>query len=301
MSFPRRRESTATYEWLQDIVDPSLHGDDWEGVLKIIDVLKHIDPTNLRDARLLLANVLNITPEETILNPDLELSQPQLTKFNAMLTRLNALEPVSKILGQRWFWNDLFKVTADTLDPRPETELIIESVLKYFPDKTAPYRILDLGTGTGCLIISLLKEYVNATGLAVDISEPALEVAKENAASLGVTSVEFQHTSWCQGITNTFDIIVSNPPYINTSEQLPDAVKNYDPGLALFAGSDGLDAYREIAASVKKVCKTNTKIFLEIGQGQARQVSELFSQAGFVVNEIAADLSNIQRCLVIAT
>ena len=253
---------------------------------------------NPRHVKLLLAHALRTTQEELILKPDREVSDIELQEFESLLARLVNEEPVSKILGQREFWNDTFKVTKDTLDPRPETETIIESVLKYFPDKSGNYKILDLGTGTGCIILSLLREYPNATGLGVDISSKALEVAKENAHTLGIDRIEFKEGNWCEGITHTFDIIVSNPPYIKDTEQLPDCVKNFDPGLALFAGDDGLSAYRQIAASIHNVCNNNTMIFLEIGQGQETEVSNIFAAAGFNTIENVTDLAGIIRCLI---
>ena len=154
-------------------------------------------------------------------------------------------EPLSKIIGQREFWSLPFKVTTDTLDPRPDSETIIQAVLHHFPDRHKALNLVDFGTGTGCLLLSALSEYPNSAGIGVDISDAALAVAQENAQRLGLSQrASFVHSNWAEGVDGEFDVLISNPPYIGLSEPLEAAVKEYDPPQALYGGEDGLEAYR---------------------------------------------------------
>ena len=167
------------------------------------------------DARVLLEQVLQKEKTFILLHPDYDLTEPQQRQYEGYLKRRLNREPVSKILGEKEFWSLSFKTTKDTLDPRPDSETLIEAVIESFQDKSAPYKLLDLGTGTGCLLLALLTEYQNASGVAVDVSHKALEIAKKNAKTLGVENrVTFLQSNWCDNLKGKFDIIVSNPPYI---------------------------------------------------------------------------------------
>ncbi|NCA80770.1 MAG: peptide chain release factor N(5)-glutamine methyltransferase [Sphingobacteriia bacterium] len=207
-------------------------------------------------------------------------------------------EPVAKIIGHKGFWSLELNVTKDTLDPRPDSETLIETVLKFFPNKNQSLRILDIGTGSGCLLLALLSEYKNANGVGIDISKSALNVAIMNAKKLNATFVQLDWTqpNWIDSL-GQFDIVVSNPPYIPTAEidLLDVEVKKYDPLLALDGGKDGLDAYRTIGKKIKDLLKPNGKAFFEIGCGQEKDVARIMPLS-FIGQY--SDLGQIIRCLV---
>lgn len=217
------------------------------------------------------------------------------------IARRSKAEPASKILGKRGFWKGEFKTSVDVLDPRPDSETLIETVLKYVPDKSAPLRILDIGTGSGCLLFSVLDEYKNATGVGVDKSEKALSVAAQNKKNrmTELRQTDFMQADWTDGL-GQFDVIISNPPYIKSAdiEGLDVAVKKYDPLLALDGGTDGLDAYRALADGLGQLCRPGTKIFFEIGQGQETDVREIMAQHGFEFLSEHKDLGGIIRVVV---
>ena len=212
-------------------------------------------------------------------------------------------EPVSKIIGLRGFWKRDFVVTKDVLDPRPDSETLIEAVLRFYPEKTIPLRFLDIGTGSGCLLTSLLDEYAHATGIGVDISPAALAVAACNTKPFGkriqLRTGDFTASNFGQD-WGVFDVIVSNPPYIKTNDidLLAPDVRLYDPRVALDGGSDGLSAYRTLAACVGNLLAPGGRVFFEIGQGQGDQVVSLMEAHGFSVISRDRDLSGIERVLV---
>ncbi len=210
-------------------------------------------------------------------------------------------EPVSKIIRSKGFWALDFYVTQDVLDPRPDSETLIEAVLEFFPDKDQPLNILDIGTGSGCLLVSLLYEYKNAIGTGVDISPNALEVARKNASSYNAQFFEkdFYAPDFQTGL-QTYDVIVSNPPYIKTNdvEQLDESVRLYDPLKALDGGKDGLDAYRRLAKVLKPLLKKEGLVFFEIGQGQEDDVILIMKEQGFHFLKSYKDLGKIERILV---
>ena len=214
-------------------------------------------------------------------------------ELNSFILRRLAGEPVAKILGKKGFWKDDFIVSKDVLDPRPDSEILIEAVLEKFPDKNAALRILDLGTGSGCLLLSLLGEYQNATGVGIDISEKALAIANQNK---GNKMAEFIQRDMRQDLSNLgkFDIMISNPPYIPTDEiqTLKRDVKDYDPLLALDGGTDGLDFYR---ALTKQHLAHN--LFIEIGKDQEAKIIPLFENAGWDFVQSWKDLGGITRVL----
>ena len=219
-----------------------------------------------------------------------------------MKRRINH-EPMDKILGFREFYKYTFKVTKDVLSPRPDTEILLESALSAV-DKNKPQTILDLGTGSGCILLSLLKECQKAKGTGVDISEAALKVASENAVNLAVADrVEFINESWndIDFSDQKYDIIVSNPPYIPSAEilTLEKEVKDNDPIVALDGGKDGYKCYKDIAKLVPNILKTNGYIFLEAGYGQAEEISRIFVSFGLSEVAIKSDLSGIKRCVIL--
>jgi len=249
------------------------------------------------DARLLLQAAAGLTREDLILGPDRHLTPEQLAAFEGFIARRERREPVSRILGEREFYGRVFKVTPATLDPRPDTETIIEAALKVMP-KAA--RLLDLGTGTGAIAITLLAERPDATGMATDLSPDALAVARQNAARLGVVDrLSLLEGSWFAPVSGTFDIILSNPPYIPADEiaGLSPDVRNFDPALALSGGSDGLDPYRLIASGAAAHLGEGGHVLVEIGAGQAADIEAIFAAEGYKTSGRHCDLGGHTRCL----
>jgi release factor glutamine methyltransferase len=227
------------------------------------------------------------------------LSSEQRSLLDSYLQRLLAHEPISKILQSKEFYGRMFKTTHDTLDPRYDSETVIHAALAYFSPSAAP-RILDLGTGTGCLITTLLCEIPAATGIAVDICPKALAIARENAALHDVfDSITFCESNWCSQLSiEQFDCIISNPPYICDDYPLDPSVADFDPKRALFAGKDGLDAYRILFDQLPPFCKPETKIIVEIGFDQAESVPVIAFEKGFRLLETKLDTGNNPRALV---
>lgn len=253
------------------------------------------------DADLLLAEVLDVTREKIIGYPEMEMRQDECDRFLALVNRRVQREPMAHLLGRREFWGRVFKVTKDTLDPRPDSETLIEAVLEQFPDRMRVLKILDLGTGTGCLLLTLLAEFPNARGVGVDICEAALGVAKENARKLGVANrAEFVIDNWAEGVETTFDLVISNPPYIKNSdiEALEPEVARYEPRGALAGGADGLECYRQIAPQLNRLLAEKAVVVLEFGQGQEWQVREEFEASNLSFVSFEKDLAGVTRCLV---
>ena len=210
-------------------------------------------------------------------------------------------EPLSRIFGRREFWGLEFILSADTLDPRPETETVIESVLRRTPDRDAPLHLLDLGTGTGCLLLALLSELPAATGIGVDLAEGAVRTAAYNAALLGLGGrARFFVGDWATALSGRFEAILANPPYIRSEAvaRLPREVACHDPRWALDGGEDGLRAYRKIAEAVPSLLSPHGILAAEIGAGQADPVAAIIKDNGLVVDGIENDLAGIARCVV---
>lgn len=232
-----------------------------------------------------------------------EITAEQEEKIKAFLERRIKHEPLDKIIGEKEFYKYRFKVSSDVLSPRPDTEILVEEALGVIPCEK-PCRILDLGTGSGCILLTLLKECPLAQGVGVDISATALSIAKDNAQKLAINErVELINKSWNDVIfTNEiFDVIVSNPPYIEHEEinKLEPEVKNYDPLVALDGGIDGLMCYREIASLANLWLKENGYILLEVGYNQSEAVADIFQKTGLKLIKIAKDLANINRCVIL--
>ncbi|PZF75165.1 peptide chain release factor N(5)-glutamine methyltransferase [Aestuariivirga litoralis] len=253
--------------------------------------------TPVLDARLLLQAAAGFSREDLIMGPDCTLSPGQAARFESFIARREEHEPVSRILGEREFYGRAFKVTPDTLDPRPDTETIIEAAL---PRIGKGARLLDLGTGTGAIAITLLAERPESTGVATDLSPAALAVAGENARALGVADrLTLLEGSWLEPVTGAFDIILSNPPYIPAGDiaTLSPDVRNHDPGLALVGGTDGLDPYRIIASGAAAHLAAGGHVLVEIGAGQAEDITAIFTQHGFRAAGRYRDLGGHERCL----
>lgn len=250
-------------------------------------------PDPARDARLLLADAAGIAPERLGLEPDHPLAPAELQRLEARLAARVARQPMAQILGWRDFWRHRFRVTPDVLDPRPETETLVAAALQ------VPFaRVLDLGTGSGAILCSLLAERSGATGVGSDLSEPALAVARANAAALGLAGrADLIRADWFDGVQGRFDLIVSNPPYIAVDEiaALSPEVRDWEPRLALTPGGDGLDAYRAIARGAAAHLAPGGRLLLEIGPTQAAAVSALLRAAGLERIGILPDLDGRDR------
>jgi release factor glutamine methyltransferase len=252
------------------------------------------------DARLLLQAAAGLSREELILGPDRQLSPAEHARFEDFVARRERHEPVSRILGEREFYGRSFIVTPATLDPRPDTETLIDAALSLMPPRA---RILDLGTGTGAIAVTLLAERPDASGVATDLSPEALAVAARNAALNGVADrLRLLEGSWFTPVSGVFDIIASNPPYIPVGDiaGLSPDVRNFDPRLALVGGDDGLDPYREIARNAARHLAERGHVLVEIGAGQADDVEAIFAAAGFTSHTRHRDLGGHVRCLAFA-
>ena len=208
------------------------------------------------DARLLLQHALRITREQLLMTMEQPLTGEQEAHYRRLIAARAKRQPVAQLIEKREFFGLEFRVTPDTLDPRPDSETLVECVLERCPDREKQYRILDLGTGTGCLLLSLLNVFSNATAIGVDISDAAIAVARENTIRFGMQSrVAFLASHWCEKLAGSFDIIVANPPYIPSKsiESLSPEVAQYEPRLALDGGEDGLGCYRDIMRDLPRV------------------------------------------------
>ncbi|MGB0571680.1 MAG: peptide chain release factor N(5)-glutamine methyltransferase [Alphaproteobacteria bacterium] len=254
------------------------------------------------DARVLLRQVTGHEDAWLIANPEAEIDRTALQVYAELLERRERREPISQIVGEREFWSRSFRVTGDVLTPRPDTETLIETVLGRVENRNAPLRILDLGTGSGCIALTLLAECPNATALGVDASPAALEVAAANAEALGLSDrIEWRETDWCEGIEGLFDVIVSNPPYIARYElkHLDPEVREFEPNMALDGGADGMAAYRRIIPSLKRLAADRPIIAFELGQGQARGVAALGRVAGLRIADVDQDIARRARVITL--
>jgi len=288
---------------------------------KYIDVYTLIEPemcklrkvgieTASLDCRLLLTK--SIKKPRTLHNHEyINITNKEIKKFKYLIKERLAGKPVSRIINKRNFWKMEFKLNEATLDPRPDSETLIYAVLNHFINKLQPLKILDLGSGSGCLGLSLLDEYQNSKVSFFDTSQKSLEIVKNNSLKLNLSErSKFLHLNWKDDnwdktlikIENDtkFDIIISNPPYIPTDDikKLQKEVKEYDPPIALDGGKDGMDAYKLIIPKLRNVIKTDGKIFLEIGKGQENCVSKIGIEHGLKPIELQKDLSGVNRVIV---
>ncbi len=253
-----------------------------------------------QDARLLLATLFDGNREIIIREPEMPLDDDQLNRYREMVDRRVRREPVSHILGVREFWSRDFVVNPHVLDPRPDSETLIEAVLDQTKNNAGFKRMLDLGTGSGCLLLTLLAELPGATGVGVDQSEDALAVAKENAQRLSLEPrAEFVKSDWFSAVQGQYDLILSNPPYIETEEVrvLQPEVTQYEPLAALDGGPDGLACYRHIISKLSLYLRVGGYTIFEVGQGQADTVASYLEDMNFIQVEIHEDLASIGRCV----
>jgi release factor glutamine methyltransferase len=252
------------------------------------------------DARLLLQHVTGLSHEALIAEPQTQITDDMTRQFEALVKRRKQYEPISRILGSREFYGRDFIVTPAVLDPRPDTEVLIEAALALLPQDN-PVNFIDLGTGSGIIAVTLLAERPMAEGFAVDVSESAIEIAHRNAKAHNVdTRLHFITASWFDAVTGQFDAILSNPPYIEADvvPTLEEEVRNFDPHLALVGGADGLDCYRSIASAAPAHLNLNGFVAIEIGAGQENAIISIFAANHLYIVSQHRDLGGHIRCLV---
>jgi release factor glutamine methyltransferase len=259
-------------------------------------------PGARREARLILAHALGIQPVTILGYPERAVADTR--RFDSLIARRAAREPLSHLTGRREFWSLDFEVTPATLDPRADSETLVEAALAAIQDREAPLSIADFGTGTGCLLLALLSELPNAKGLGIDIVEETLAVARRNAARLGLAErALFAIGDWCDSLSGPFDLIVSNPPYIPAGEiaGLQPEVAEFEPRRALDGGADGLDAYRRLGPDFYRLLRPGGRAVLEFGLGQGAAVAGLMSAEGLIPQGFSSDIAGRERCLTLAT
>lgn len=252
------------------------------------------------EARLLVAAASGLTRAQLLARDDQALPPAAAERLGQLLARRLDHEPFAYIVGHKEFWSLDFAVDRNTLIPRPDSETLVEAVLHWVEDRRQPLRLLDLGTGSGCLLLTLLQELPHAWGVGVDLSPGAIRVAAANAARLGVGGRAcFVQGDWTSALAAKFDVIVGNPPYIAGKDRpsLAPEITQYEPELALFAGVDGLTAYRRILPDLNRVLADAGAIFLELGAGQASAVVDIAIGAGLQCSGIKDDLAGVARCL----
>ncbi len=254
------------------------------------------------DAGLLLGHVLGADRAALFGDPDRRLDRDEDRRFAALVARRAAREPIAQLTGEREFWSLPIGVGPAVLTPRPDSEILIEAALEVLADRGRAWRVLDLGTGSGCLLIAVLYELQNAIGVGVDISWKALGVARRNAARLGLADrARFVRGSWGRALVGAFDLILANPPYIADDgfADLEPEINRHEPRLALAGGADGLDSYRGLAADLGRLLAPTGRATIEIGAGQAAAVSAILAAAGVAAIGVKCDLAGIERCLVV--
>ena len=252
------------------------------------------------DSEILLSKSINKDKKHIILNPKEVLNFKKLKKFDDLIKRRAKGEPIAYLTNKKEFWNDEFFVNNDVLIPRPDTEIIIEQVLKIYSKKSKA-QILDIGTGSGCILLSIIKERPNFYGTGIDISKKSINVSKFNTKQLNLTSrVKFFHSSIDNFIIGKYDLIVSNPPYIELSnlKYLDKDIVNFEPKLALNGGCDGFSKIRKVIDKANILIKKKGKFILEIGFDQKEKVKSLLKNEGYYINKVVKDYGNNDRCII---
>ena len=266
-----------------------------------INILKKKKISNPQlDSEILLSNTIKRDKKHIILNPKEFLNSEQLGKFKSLIERRKEGEPIAYLINKKEFWKDEFFVNKDVLIPRPDTELIIDQVLKIY-SKEVQLQVLDIGTGSGCILLSILKERPNFYGTGIDISKKSINVSKINTKQLNLMNrVKFFHSSVDNFKIGKYDLIVSNPPYIESLnlKYLEKDIVNFEPKLALSGGFDGFSKIRKVISKAKTLIKKNGKFILEIGFNQKNKVIKILKEEGFYINNSIKDYGNNDRCIV---
>jgi release factor glutamine methyltransferase len=252
------------------------------------------------DARVLLAHVVGVASDAVFEHAEIE--SDRIEAFDAAIARRALREPLAYITGSKEFWSLSFAVGPGVLLPRPETETLIEEALRFFSDRSAALNVLDIGTGSGCLLVAILADCESARGLGIDISDAALAYARQNALRHGVSGrSRFLNAEWCPPGPETFDVVLSNPPYLSAREfeHAQPEIRHYEPRSALAAGSDGLDGMRALAPVLAKCLAPQGRGFVEAGAGQAGPAAQILAASGLEVRRFVPDLSGVPRCLVV--
>ena len=270
-------------------------------ILEGANILKNKSINSAKlDSEILLASVIDKDRKYLILNNDQNIKKKNLMHFQKLIYKRSFREPIAYLTNKKHFWNYKFFVTKDTLIPRPDTELIVEQILKLTKSKTN-MKILDIGVGSGCILLTILKEKKNFYGVGVDISKKCLNISKINAKNLEVSSrAKFFKSDVDKFDLGKYDLIVSNPPYIKkfNLKYLDKDVVNFEPKLALDGGLDGLSEIRKVITKSSELIKKNGKFILEIGFDQKNKVINLLKDKGFYINSISKDLAKNDRCIV---
>jgi len=254
------------------------------------------------EARLLLAHLTGLSQARQIADPDHLLGDDARTQFESLIARRENHEPMSHLTGEREFWSLPFYVSSAVLDPRPDSETLIAAAFEIFPDPGSVFSVLDLGTGSGCLLLSVLKDRSRAWGIGIDVSPEALRIAAQNADRLGLSRrARFVCGDWGAAVDGSFDLILCNPPYITTGElaNLAPEVARYEPRTALDGGADGLAAYRNLLPQFSRLLRSDGVALVEIGAGQSADVAAIAKKSGLHLSRVHPDLSGIQRCLAV--
>ena len=259
------------------------------------------DTVPVSEKKLLLSHVLGLSNEKLNLTQSEKVSEKDIKNFEQLINRRKNSEPIAYLMNIKSFWKNDFYVDQSVLIPRSDSELLIESVIEYFLDLTKTYNFLDLGSGSGCLIISLLNEYLLSSGTGVEIDKEAIKVSEKNKEFLlNKDRLKFLERDFSNYDTSSFDIIISNPPYIPFEEKkdIMKEVRNYEPSNALFADEKGLYFYRKIIENLSKQLKRKQFLFLEVGINQPDGVVKILKNNNFNVVSIKKDISNIPRCII---
>ena len=255
--------------------------------------------THRLDSEILLSKVLNKSREQILIRLNQNIKNTEVFAFDNLIKRRLEKEPIAYIINEKEFWSKKFLVNKNTLIPRPETELLVENLIKNYKNRNIS--LLDVGTGSGCIIISLLSELSKSNGVGIDISSSALKIAKKNALLHKVENkIKFYNKSIINLFNCKFDLIVSNPPYIDTKniKNLDDDIKKYEPLIALNGGNDGLDVIKKVIYKAKEILKINGKLAIEIGNKQSEKVSKELKFNNFIIEQNIKDYKNNTRCII---
>ena len=253
------------------------------------------------EKKILLKYILNTSNEEINISHNKLLDHIELGQYKELIQRRKKSEPIAYIINKKEFWKDTFFIDNSVLIPRPDSEIIIETAIKYFPDTNQNLKMLDLGTGSGCLIISLLREFKNSRGIGIDFDKMALKVANQNKRNLlNENRLKFCHADFSEFNTINYDLIVCNPPYVSTSskDNMLKDVQDFEPEIALFAKENGLRCFKMVLDNLIKYENKKQLIIFEIGHNQLKPIQKMLKNTGFQLISIEKDISDIPRCIV---